>query len=97
ITIPALLSLYVPPHYTLSVVSWGVGLRLLSFLATAALIVWLVEKFLCAQKSLLASLEEVRTREERVRVALLKSPVVMFQQNADLRYIWVNNPFPEHT
>jgi PAS domain S-box-containing protein len=97
IAIPALLSLYVPPHYTLSFVSWGVGLRLLSFVSTAALIVWLVQKFRCAQRGLVASLEEVRTREERVRVALLKSPVVMFQQNADLRYIWVNNPFPEHT
>jgi PAS domain S-box-containing protein len=97
ITIPALLVLYLPPHYTLNLVSWAVALRLLSFLSTAALIIWLVERFVRAQAGLRATLEDIRTREERFRVALLHSPVVVFHQNADLRYIWVYNPFPEHT
>jgi signal transduction histidine kinase len=97
ITIPALVILFLPPHYTLRFPSWPVALRLLSFLLTAALIVWLAEKFLSVQKRLVRSLEEVRTREERFRVALLKSPVVVFHQNTELRYIWVYNPFPEHT
>jgi signal transduction histidine kinase len=96
LTIPAQIILFLPPHYTLVFPSWSVALRLLSFLSTAVLIIWLVEKFLTSQKELMRSLGEVRTREERFRVALLKSPVVVFHQNADLRYIWVYNPFPEH-
>jgi signal transduction histidine kinase len=96
LTIPALLFLFLPPHNSLLLFSWPVALRLVSFLATAALIVWLVEKFRTSQQRLVKSLEEVRTREERFRVALLKSPVVVFHQDADLRYIWVYNPFPEH-
>jgi signal transduction histidine kinase len=96
LTIPALLVLFLPPHNTLQVASLPVALRLVSFLATAALIVWLVEQFRASQQRLVKSLEEVRTREERFRVALLKSPVVVFHQDTELRYTWVYNPFPEH-
>ena len=97
LTIPALLMLFVPPHYDMMLRSWEVAVRLLSFLSVASLIVWLVHKFLTSERKLVASLEEIRTREERFRVALLKSPIVVFHQNAELRYTWVYNPFPEHT
>ena len=36
--------------------------------------------------------QELRTSEERFRVALKNSPVVVFNQDRDLRYTWVNNP-----
>jgi two-component system sensor histidine kinase UhpB len=95
LTMPALLFMYLPPH-PLRPATWAVGLRLLSFLCTAALMVWLVEKFLAAQEGLVRSLDEVRTREERFRVAVRKMSAVVFQQDAELRYIWAYNTFPEH-
>ena len=95
--IPSLLMLYLPPHYTFHIASIHVAARLGSFVATAALIVWVTERSRRVERELSNTLEEVRTREERFRVALLKSPVVVFHQNTDLRYIWVYNPFPEHT
>jgi signal transduction histidine kinase len=85
----ALLVLFLPPHYTLAIASWAVVVREVSFLATAGLIVWLVKRFSDA-------LAEIRTREERLRIALLKSPVVVFHQNVALRYVWVFHPFPQH-
>ncbi len=36
--------------------------------------------------------EAVRRSEERFRVALKNSPVVVFNQDRDLRYLWVYNP-----
>lgn len=36
--------------------------------------------------------QELRTSEERFRVALKNSPVVVFNQDLDLRYTWINNP-----
>jgi PAS domain S-box-containing protein len=33
---------------------------------------------------------------EFFRAALLNSPIVVFHQNADLRYTWIWNPFAEH-
>ncbi len=92
----ALLYLFLPPHYTLTIPSWDLLVRELAFLGTASLIIWLVKRFTAAQRSLVGSLEEIRAREERFRVALLKSPVVVFHQDTNLRYTWVYNPLPEH-
>lgn len=92
----AMLYLFLPPHYTLTIPSWPLFFRELSFLVTATLIIWLVKRFTAAQYSLLRSLEDIRAREERFRVALIKSPVVVFHQDTDLRYTWVYNPLPEH-
>lgn len=36
--------------------------------------------------------QDLRTNEERFRVALKSSPVVVFNQDQDLRYTWINNP-----
>lgn len=36
--------------------------------------------------------EAVRASEERFRVALQNSPIVVFNQDRDLRYTWVNSP-----
>ncbi len=36
--------------------------------------------------------EAIRQSEERLRVALKNSPVVVFNQDIDLRYTWVHNP-----
>ena len=96
LSVPSLLLLFLPPHFTLTILSWAVFFRMLSFLATAALILWLIRMSMTAQRGLASSLEEVRTREERLRIALLKSPVTVFHQNEDLRYIWVVNPCPGH-
>lgn len=49
-----------------------------------------------ANESLQALAEEARAREELFRLALRDSAVVVFHQDADLRYKWVYNPFPEH-
>jgi PAS domain S-box-containing protein len=49
-----------------------------------------------AHESLEALAEDARKREELFRAALQNSPIVVFHQNADLRYTWVYNPFPEH-
>jgi len=49
-----------------------------------------------AEEALRMSLEELRVREELVRIALRSSPVVLFHQNADLRYIWVYNASTQH-
>src|SRR5262245_20671889 len=36
--------------------------------------------------------ESLRLREERFRVALQNSPVVVFNQDLELRYTWINSP-----
>lgn len=36
--------------------------------------------------------QDLRINEERFRVALKNSPVVVFNQDRDLRYTWINNP-----
>ncbi len=36
--------------------------------------------------------EAVRASEERFRVALQNSPIVVFNQDRDLRYTWINSP-----
>ena len=36
--------------------------------------------------------EALRQSEERFRVALKNAPVVVFNQNLELRYTWINSP-----
>ncbi|WP_094228708.1 chemotaxis protein CheB [Methanolobus psychrotolerans] len=38
--------------------------------------------------------EELRLNGERMRVALKASPVMIFNQDKELRYTWINNPHP---
>ena len=38
--------------------------------------------------------EALRESEERFRVALMHSPVVVFSQDRELRYTWIHNPHP---
>jgi two-component system, chemotaxis family, CheB/CheR fusion protein len=38
--------------------------------------------------------EELRTNEERLRVALSSTSIVLFNQDTDLRYTWIYNPNP---
>ena len=38
--------------------------------------------------------DALRESEERLRVSLLHSPVVVFQQDMKLRYTWIHNPGP---
>ena len=54
------------------------------------------EELITAYRMLEQAVTELRAREELFRIALGKSPVVIFQQNTDLRYKWVYNAFPEH-
>jgi PAS domain S-box-containing protein len=49
-----------------------------------------------AHESIKALGEDARKRVELFRAALLNSPIVVFHQNADLRYTWIWNPFAEH-
>jgi len=49
-----------------------------------------------AQESIRVLSEDARRRLELFRAALLNSPIVVFHQNADLRYTWIHNPFAEH-
>ena len=49
-----------------------------------------------ARESIQALAEDARRRLELFRAALLNSPIVVFHQNADLRYTWIYNPFVEH-
>jgi two-component system, NarL family, sensor histidine kinase UhpB len=43
------------------------------------------------EKKLAAAEAALRVSEERLRVALKHSPVMVFNQDADLRYIWIHN------
>jgi PAS domain S-box-containing protein len=38
---------------------------------------------------------ELRESENRFRIALAASPVVVFEQDRDLRYTWIHNPAPD--
>jgi PAS domain S-box-containing protein len=38
--------------------------------------------------------QELRRNEERFRVALMDSPITVFNQDRDLRYTWMYNPHP---
>ena len=41
-----------------------------------------------------AALEALRESEERFRIALKNSPIVVFNQDRELRYTWICNPHP---
>lgn len=43
------------------------------------------------EKKLAAAEQSLRLSEERFRVALKNSPIIVFNQDADLRYTWVHN------
>jgi PAS domain S-box-containing protein len=45
-------------------------------------------------KDLLPAAEALRESEERFRIALKSSPIVVFQQDPDLRYTWIHNSHP---
>ena len=38
--------------------------------------------------------EALRESEERFRVSLMNSPIVVFSQDSELRYTWIHNPVP---
>jgi len=42
----------------------------------------------------LAINKELRLNEERIRVALKTASIIVFNQDADLRYTWIHNPSP---
>jgi len=44
------------------------------------------------ERKLVAAEAALRVSEERLRVALKHSPVMVFNQDADLRYTWIHNP-----
>ena len=77
------------PQYQVRLAQGPVLVNLASFLSLSTLLLWLVRKSAGAS-------EAVRATEQRFRVALLKSPVIVFHQDKDLRYVWVYHPFPEH-
>ena len=83
------IALELTPQYRLHLAQGPILINLALFLPLSALLLWLIRKSASAA-------EEVRATEQRFRVALLKSPVVVFHQDKDLRYVWVYHPFPEH-
>lgn len=48
-------------------------------------------------RKLEAAERALRLSEQRFRVALEDSPITVFNQDAQLRYTWVHNPFPSRT
>jgi PAS domain S-box-containing protein len=48
-------------------------------------------------RKLEAAERDLRLSEQRFRVALEDSPITVFNQDAQLRYTWMHNPFPART
>ncbi|HEY8902853.1 MAG TPA: response regulator [Chthoniobacterales bacterium] len=48
-------------------------------------------------RKLEAAERALRLSEQRFRIALEDSPITVFNQDAQLRYTWVHNPFPART
>ncbi|MBD6620449.1 PAS domain S-box protein [Komarekiella sp. 'clone 1'] len=52
----------------------------------------LCEALMTAKRHAEGNLEKLRTSEERFRLALSSSDIVVFQQDQNLRYQWIHNP-----
>ncbi|MEH1988655.1 PAS domain S-box protein [Nostoc sp.] len=89
----ALLSDYffLPPAYELSF-DLSNSVRIGLFALQGLLFSILCERLKTAKIRADRNLQELKVSEERFRLALSSSDIVVFQQNCDLRYQWIHNP-----
>ncbi|MDZ7991817.1 MAG: PAS domain S-box protein [Nostoc sp. EfeVER01] len=89
----ALLSNYffLPPAYELSF-DLSNSVRIGLFALQGLLFSILCEALKTAKRRADRNLQQLRVSEERFRLALSSSDIVVFQQDRDLRYQWIHNP-----
>jgi PAS domain S-box-containing protein len=92
-SLSALLSNYffLPPAYELSF-DLSNSLRIGLFALQGLLFSVLCEVLKTAKKQADENLQKLRVSEERFRLALSSSDILIFQQDCDLRYQWIHNP-----
>ncbi len=92
-SLSALLSNYffLPPVYELSF-DLSNSVRIGLFTLQGLLFSILCEALKTAKKRADGNLQQFRVSEERFRLALSSSDILVFQQDRDLRYQWIHNP-----
>ncbi|MEJ6480828.1 PAS domain S-box protein [Nostoc punctiforme UO1] len=92
-SLSALLSNYffLPPAYELSF-DQSNSVRIGLFALQGLLFSILYEALKTAKRRADTNLQQLRVSEERFRLALSSSDIVVFQQDRDLRYQWIHNP-----
>ncbi|MEH2032590.1 MAG: PAS domain S-box protein [Nostoc sp.] len=92
-SLSALLSNYffLPPAYELSF-DLSNSVRIGLFSLQGLLFSIICEALKTAKKRADENLQKLRVSEERFRLALSSSDIVVFQQDRDLRYQWIHNP-----
>ncbi|PHM11436.1 PAS domain S-box protein [Nostoc sp. 'Peltigera malacea cyanobiont' DB3992] len=92
-SLSALLSYYffLPPAYELSF-DLSNSVRIGLFALQGLLFSILCEALKTAKIRADRNLQQLRVSEERFRLALSSSDIVVFQQDRDLRYQWIHNP-----
>ncbi|MEH2039061.1 PAS domain S-box protein [Nostoc sp.] len=92
-SLSALLSNYffLPPAYELSF-DLSNSVRIGLFALQGLLFSILCEALKTAKRGSDRNLQQLRVSEERFRLALSSSDIVVFQQDRDLRYQWIHNP-----
>ncbi|AVH70584.1 PAS domain S-box protein [Nostoc sp. 'Lobaria pulmonaria (5183) cyanobiont'] len=92
-SLSALLSAYffLPPAYELSL-DLSNFVRIGLFALQGLLFSFLCEGLKTAKRRADGNLQKLRVSEERFRLALSSSDIVVFQQDRDLRYQWIHNP-----
>ncbi|MEH1948118.1 MAG: PAS domain S-box protein, partial [Nostoc sp.] len=97
-SLSALLSNYffLPPAYELSF-DLSNSVRIGLFALQGLLFSILCEALKTAKRRADINLQQLRVSEERFRLALSSSDIVVFQQDRDLRYQWIHNPQGLHT
>ncbi|MEH2208180.1 MAG: PAS domain S-box protein [Nostoc sp.] len=92
-SLSALLSNYffLPPAYELSF-DLSNSVRIGLFALQGLLFSILCEALKTAKRRADINLQQLRVSEERFRLALSSSDIVVFQQDRDLRYQWIHNP-----
>ncbi|MCW5312498.1 PAS domain S-box protein [Nostoc sp. KVJ3] len=92
-SLSALLSDYffLPPTYELSF-DLPNSMRIGLFVLQGFLFSILCEALKTAKRRADGNLQKLRISEERFRLALSSSDIIVFQQDRDLRYQWIHNP-----
>ncbi|MBE9207886.1 PAS domain S-box protein [Nostoc sp. LEGE 06077] len=81
---------FLSQHYSLSL-SVANGVKILLFALQGLLFSFLCEELRHAKRKAEINLQKLKISEERFRVALSSSDIVVFQQDRDFRYQWVHN------
>ncbi|MBD2594798.1 PAS domain S-box protein [Nostoc spongiaeforme FACHB-130] len=81
---------FLSQHYTVGL-SLPNGVKILLFAAQGLLFSFLSEELRHAKRKAEIHLQKLKISEERFRVALSNSDIVVFQQDRDFRYQWVHN------